>query len=324
MTEPNKAKRRQPARKGEASAQPQERTGIKPLGETESEDEVYPRLAKIVPGWDKLDKDERAELLRLLQDDRGRDAPAKVKMTRKPDGGWSMEPTGKNEMLALLKIQNTFSANSIDPVNARANELLNYLGSVGADNEGRYNAALSFIESMKPEDQAEALLLVQMYCTHDAAIRALSQLGSAGWVPTVQAFGNLAPKLLGASQRQMETLARMRRGGEQVVRHIHVDNRGGQAVITENVNQGLGTKKRRINPMQPKILAAAPRCCAKTRRGTECQSPAVKGRKRCRMHGGTNPGAPKGNQNARKHGGYSAETLEALGQMRTLARLVSE
>ncbi len=27
------------------------------------------------------------------------------------------------------------------------------------------------------------------------------------------------------------------------------------------------------------------------------------------MHGGTNLGAPKGNQNARKHGGYSAKTM---------------
>jgi hypothetical protein len=36
----------------------------------------------------------------------------------------------------------------------------------------------------------------------------------------------------------METLARMRRGGEQVVRHVHVDNRGGQAVIAENVQTG--------------------------------------------------------------------------------------
>lgn len=50
-------------------------------------------------------------------------------------------------------------------------------------------------------------------------------------------------KLLGTSQRQMETLARMRRGGEQVVKHVHVDNRGGQAVIAENVNQGVGTAK---------------------------------------------------------------------------------
>jgi hypothetical protein len=89
------------------------------------------------------------------------------------------------------------------------------------------------------------LLLVQMYVTHDAAVRALSQLGSAQWVPQAQTFGNLAAKLLRTSQGQMETLSRMRRGGEQVVRHIHVDNRGGQAVIAENVNTG-GLKNGKI------------------------------------------------------------------------------
>ena len=148
---------------------------------------------------------------------------------RKPDGGW-IEPAGKSEVLDVLKLHQTFAANSLDPVNARASELIKYLNSVGACNEGRYNAALSFIESMEPQNQAEALLLVQIYVTHDAAIRALSQLGSAEWVPHMQTFGNLATKLLRTSQGQMEALARMRRGGEQVVRHVHVDNRGGQAV----------------------------------------------------------------------------------------------
>jgi len=229
-----------PARQAKAagSAQPRERTVTIPFPDTDSEDEANRILARDVPGWEKLDKDERAELLRLIREHRKRGAPAKVKLNRKPDGGWGIEPAGKSEMLALLKLHETFSANSIDPVNARANELLKYLGSVGADNEGRYNAALSFIESMAPRDQAEALLLVQMYVTHDAAIRALSQLGSAEWVPTAQMFGNLATKLLRTSQGQMETLARMRRGGEQVVRHVHVDNRGGQAVIAENVHTG--------------------------------------------------------------------------------------
>lgn len=42
------------------------------------------------------------------------------------------------------------------------------------------------------------------------------------------------------------------------------------------------------------------------------------------MHGGTNPGAPEGNQNARKHGGYSAKTLEAVRLVKALARLVRE
>ena len=72
---------------------------------------------------------------------------------------------------------------------------------------------------------------------------------------------------------------------------------------------------------QPPRLANAPRCFAKTRKGTECQSPAVKGRRRCRMHGGTNPGAPRGNRNARKHGGRSAETTEAARLLKAVAQL---
>lgn len=238
MTETSKAKRKQPARKAAAGGKPNERTVTIPFPDTEDADEAIRILAKEVPGWDKLDKDERAEMLRLIRDHRKRGVPVKVKMIRKPDGAWSIDPVGKSDLLAVLKLHESFAANSLDPVNARANELLRYLGSVGAANESRYNAALSFIESMKPQDQAEALLLVQMYCTHDAAIRALSQLGSAEWVPTIQTFGNLATKLLRTSQGQMETLARMRRGGEQVVRHVHVDNRGGQAVLAENVHTG--------------------------------------------------------------------------------------
>jgi len=76
------------------------------------------------------------------------------------------------------------------------------------------------------------------------------------------------------------------------------------------------------NAMQPARLADAPRCGARTRAGTECQSPAVGGKRRCRMHGGTNPGAPVGNHNARKHGGYSAKTKAAVRYLKMIARLV--
>ncbi|WP_366522333.1 MULTISPECIES: hypothetical protein [unclassified Novosphingobium] len=48
----------------------------------------------------------------------------------------------------------------------------------------------------------------------------------------------------------------------------------------------------------------------------------MRGRKRCRMHGGTNPGAPKGNGNAYKHGGRSAKTLAAAKNLKEIARLL--
>lgn len=42
------------------------------------------------------------------------------------------------------------------------------------------------------------------------------------------------------------------------------------------------------------------------------------------MHGGTNPGTPKGNQNARKHGGYSAKTKEAVRFLKAVAKIVRQ
>jgi hypothetical protein len=216
------------------------------LSETGTAEEAKGDLAKSVPGWDKLSKGEQTELAELATAQLRAPKPVKVTLTKKPDGGNSIGIAGDCEAQGLLKLQKTFAAVTMDPVNARANELLKYMASVGTDTTDRYNAALSFIESMEPQNQVEVLLLVQMYVTHDAAIRALSQLGSAEWVPHVQTFGNLATKLLRTSQGQMDTLARMRRGGEQIVRHIHVDNRGGQAVIAENLNTG-GAKNGKID-----------------------------------------------------------------------------
>lgn len=71
------------------------------------------------------------------------------------------------------------------------------------------------------------------------------------------------------------------------------------------------------NPMQ---LWNAPRCNAKTRAGTPCQAPAIKGKTRCRMHGGKGSGAPYGNNNAYKHGFYSGQTKQEIGQARDLMR----
>ena len=70
----------------------------------------------------------------------------------------------------------------------------------------------------------------------------------------------------------------------------------------------------------------ARRCGAKTRAGTPCRSPAVKGKQRCRMHGGSSPGAPKGNRNAVKHGRYTTtrkiEHFKARQTLRELEQLI--
>ncbi len=72
--------------------------------------------------------------------------------------------------------------------------------------------------------------------------------------------------------------------------------------------------------MQRKLpMHLSPRCGAHCRTtGQPCQNAAM-ANGRCRMHGGTNPGAPKGNRNAFKHGRYTAE---AIARRREVAALI--
>ena len=64
-----------------------------------------------------------------------------------------------------------------------------------------------------------------------------------------------------------------------------------------------------------------PRCGAKTRTGNPCQSPAVCGKKRCRMHGGSKgSGAPVGNRNSLKHGFYSLDAVNFRNTVRDLVK----
>ncbi|WP_281241199.1 HGGxSTG domain-containing protein [Thalassobaculum litoreum] len=91
------------------------------------------------------------------------------------------------------------------------------------------------------------------------------------------------------------------------MRHVHVDD-GGQAIVAEQFHRHSGRKQNDVSAEQSQATGSTgdgPRCLARTRAGTPSQSRAARGRRRCRMHGGTNPGAPKGNRNAGKHGAQS-------------------
>ena len=69
-------------------------------------------------------------------------------------------------------------------------------------------------------------------------------------------------------------------------------------------------------------MMASPRCGAATRSGTTCRAPAVHGKSRCRMHGGARrSGAPRGNQNARKHGAFA---LDGIAERRAIRELLGE
>ena len=68
-------------------------------------------------------------------------------------------------------------------------------------------------------------------------------------------------------------------------------------------------------------IRAALRCGAKTRVGGACQCPAIRDRKRCRLHGGRSPGAPKGSDNGNyTDGAFTAEAIQEREWLRSVVR----
>ena len=85
-----------------------------------------------------------------------------------------------------------------------------------------------------------------------------------------------------------------------------------------------GPSKRMDNPKQrePDSLKNCPRCQARTKAGAPCRSPAVAGKRVCRMHGGKGSGAPHGERNGRwKHGG---DTVEAVSLRNAAHRVMRQ
>jgi hypothetical protein len=71
----------------------------------------------------------------------------------------------------------------------------------------------------------------------------------------------------------------------------------------------------------PDAVATPRRCGAKTRSGKPCAASAMRGKKRCWMHGGApGSGAPRGNNNALKHGLYTRVAIEERRQLQALMR----
>ncbi len=101
------------------------------------------------------------------------------------------------------------------------------------------NAAVAMIQAIAPSSELECMLAAQMVATHHLSMELARRTFNAEQVRQFEANGNMATKFSRTFVAQMDALSKLRRGGEQVVRHVHV-NEGGQALIAGTVNTGKG------------------------------------------------------------------------------------
>jgi hypothetical protein len=121
------------------------------------------------------------------------------------------------------------------------------VSSDGQDNKAvisAANRALAILNGIQPQDEIEAMLVVQMMGVHNAAMANLGRvmLKDQTFVGR-QGNADQATKMLRTFAVQMEALKRYRAGSPQktIVENVNV-NEGGQAIVG-TVNQGVEKKK---------------------------------------------------------------------------------
>ncbi len=98
--------------------------------------------------------------------------------------------------------------------------------------EQELNASLALVAAIKPEDELEAALAIQMAANHALTSDLLGRACNVEKFEWVQLYGNLAVKLQRTFTAQVEALAKLRGKGQQTVRVEHVTvHPGGQAIV---------------------------------------------------------------------------------------------
>ncbi|RWQ27546.1 hypothetical protein [Mesorhizobium sp.] len=131
----------------------------------------------------------------------------------------------------------TFLAGTLDSLAKAA--------QVGAEvREGEMNYALSMVCGLRPKDQIEATLGVQMAAIHLATMNTAMFMGQAKTWELREAHERALNRLSRTYVAQVEALKRYRSKGEQrvIVERVNVE-KGGQAIVG-NVAHGGGVVKK--------------------------------------------------------------------------------
>lgn len=113
----------------------------------------------------------------------------------------------------------------------------------GEINPLQFNGFLGMVAGIRPRDQLESMLAVQMAAIHDATLRAAKTLQGSTQLKQFDSAQNALNKLARTFAAQVETLKRYRSKGEQrvYVERVNVES-GGQAVVgnVEATGRGRG------------------------------------------------------------------------------------
>jgi hypothetical protein len=111
--------------------------------------------------------------------------------------------------------------------------------------EQALNFMVSVMKGVRPKDQLETMLAMQMAAVHMLTIDFAWRLNSASSIPQQDSAERALNKLARTFVAQVEALKRYRSSGEQKVRVEHVTvNEGGQAIVGTVTHRGAGSSEK--------------------------------------------------------------------------------
>jgi hypothetical protein len=145
------------------------------------------------------------------------------------------------------RLQDALGTTSVAFTEVEIDRLLNVFQKAGTADANAVNAALAMIDGLKPQNEAEAMLAVQIAATHDRVMSFSARLGRGDSVQEQDFVSLTLSRLHRAFTTQLETLSNMRRGGRQkvVVEHVHIHKHvnvypGAQAIVGDVTHTGRG------------------------------------------------------------------------------------
>lgn len=213
-------------------------------------------------------EEELSHMLKANERREKRHEPVTASVSRGSDGRLILEVPHDDHRGWLIRLGDAVGSRSDKFAMEQLQHLLTMIQPDSARPDFNTNSMLAAVDAVRPENEIEGMLAVQMAATHQLAMTALARTANSNTAKSVEAYTNLATKMLRTYTTQLEALAKLRRGGSQkvTVEHVHVYE-GGQAIVgnvdtggRNPMGGGRGQDKKEqqpYGPTDPRALAVA-------------------------------------------------------------------
>lgn len=147
-------------------------------------------------------------------------------------GAVEMTPDHPDAELAHAQTMEALGLTSFATLSSMLQRLVDHCTHKGDADEARINTLLGGIAAVRPRDELEANLALQMALIHDTMVWMVGNLVIADTLPQFDSLNTAFTKLARTYALQLEALKRLRSTGQQqvVIRRIEV-REGGQAMV---------------------------------------------------------------------------------------------